>query len=261
MANDSGRELKMVGTLICSRGRRNRLSLDYAAIPSVRRRQLTVLLALAALVLGFATWRWGRLLWVQAELRYWQRMCLSYDAPSGQIVYEDAIRKPAIVWDHDTPIDATPAVQSNCPQVLAREVRCWDKLALLRGQSAGPQQGILFLHDRCDQSGRHGLVEVQINERSETAFDLSGVFIQHPGDPSTDLTFGATCFVGATFIGGHQTVEKFRIYAGQPDPKNSSRFIIPIELGTRKGVIEGTVVQNVGIDLDLKLDPAGEEGT
>ena len=233
--------------------------LDYSRLPPpwYRRTRVRRLLLIAVLaILLFLGWRCGPSIWAKAQFSYWQARCMSYRAPADQIVYEDAINAPALVWEDSRPVGGSPSVESTFPQVMARAVRCWDKFCLLRGHGPGPQQGILFLHGRKDPTGQRWLVEVQIDSRSWNALNLTCIAESREG---YDTTLGGSWFVGAKFIGGEQPVEKLRIYAGQPDPSDPSRFSIPVELGDRKGKLDGRVNRDGAIDLDLNLNsPEGE---
>ena len=231
--------------------------LEYSSVPLpwYRRRKMRLLLLFAALVaVAFAGWRWGPRLLMRARISYWQHECLSYTAPADQVVYEDAISAPALIWEHSHPVGNGPSIESTCPQVMARSIRCWDKLCRLTGRSGTPTEGMIFLHRRNDPSGKQWLVAVQIDNRSWNSLSFSGLAVLRANDPSTDIWFSGTHFVGAKFIGGEQPVEKLKIYAGQPDPSDPTRFTIPVELGKRKGTLAGKVIEAGGVDLTLTLD-------
>jgi hypothetical protein len=236
--------------------------LDYSALPLAwhRRRKVRLLLLLAALgAVLFTTWRWGPRLLMRVRINYWQHECLSYTAPADQVVYEDAISAPALIWEDSRPVGNGPSIESTCPNVMARSIRCWDKLCRITGRGATPAEGVLFLHRRNDPSGKPWLVAVQFDNRSWNSLSFSGLAVLRADDPSADIGFGGTHFVGAKFIGGEQPVEKLKIYAGQPDPSDPTRFTIPLELGKRKGTLVGTVIEAGGVDLILTLDPDDAE--
>ena len=115
----------------------------------------------------------------------------------------------------------------------------------------GPHEGVIFLHGRKDPAGQEWLVEVQIDGRSWHSLEISGDAVS---PAHGNVSFSGSWFVGARFMGGEQSVEKLKIYAGQPDPSDPSRFTIPVVLSGRKGSFAGRVTEGGAITLELKFD-------
>ena len=211
-------------------------NLDYAPpLPlrkrrSFRRAVAVMLLALAAglgLMLGPRLWR-------EAQIQYWQRACLQYDAPADRVVCEEA---PA--WAGNMP----PFLSAAPPPAPLAEL---GKLA--RPAAAAVPGPVLYLHERRTPAGRRYLViirRVPPNLRQSWDAPLGlDVELSEPkawwADPApTAATLEPDPFPRA--FEAQQDTPSLRIFAGRTDPDDPARFTIEFETADGRGVLEGTL--------------------
>jgi hypothetical protein len=225
--------------------------LDYAPPLAWHRRRGVrrwVVLGLIALV---GVWC-GPGLWHHARVLWWQRYCLNYSAPVGQVVYDDGpgagdllgqggMTHPNVAW-------------SSRATVAARQVACWDRLRELidRSDPLRGRSGILYLHEGRDAQGKRQLVVVALDWRSSEQLSFSA-WTPEPATPLSTLSYRSSGFhYSLPFDAGDKPL---RFYAGQPDPHDPSRFTIRYELDGQPGTIEGSIDEG-SVWLDVVDGPA-----
>jgi hypothetical protein len=208
--------------------------LGYARRPSSRRksvRRVTAALLLAAIVAGGC--RWGAAVVDRAATLYWQRRCMNYEPEQTRVVFDnDTARAAALLASGRY----RPAVRAAAPGTTARQltaaagdVPCW--VALCRRVGLAPpatrSSGTAFCHRVISPAGNERVVSVEVREISSgTSPDLAlQVTVIVPGSwrkpPLVASGPGHYVSVDAT--------PPTRVFAGQRDPADASKFSILIE--------------------------------
>ena len=223
---------------------------------------LAVALAYDPVMLRVRQWRAQR----QAAER--QRLCMIYTAPADRVVYEEDPARAAALIARDPlyyPVEAfdlatgqrVPSIDQ--PPVL-REEPLWSQY---NGAPRGTKRNVLFLHERISRSGGRQMVAVEMSSQLQSMEDGSlGIFrflSCWPIDSETvEIDGGAPrrILLAADPISADLT-QRFsppfplRVYAGQPDPHDASRFTIAYELRGHRGLIVGVL----GDDSHVVLTP------
>jgi hypothetical protein len=173
-----------------------------------------------AIVLAAVLWLvWPDLL-KQAQVFLAQRECLSYDAPAAQVVYESDPARAQVFFSQKGYL-----IDSNGAAIYTPH--CW------RWTGQTPGSVLLFLHSMHSKNGAR-LVGVELQPSvsesvlSTALYDCDGLTISRPYN-NTFHTFP---------IGSHES-SSLRLYAGQVDPVDASRFSIRYTLDGKDGTIHG----------------------
>lgn len=238
------------------------ISLDYAAKPNPwqkRGRWAGRLLLLAGLI--FAGWRWGPPVWQKAMLLYWQRRCMAYSAPPDTVVYEANRSSAQALLQQREYISAEIIHEESIlhigpqtiPTIAAHRPAAWDAMIdrgilQLRSRSSGSPKGaaICFLGELKTPSGESRLVIVEsltfrthapgMEEVSFSAYTLSpatvfqstGKAIKSPGSSGLRTD-------------GSDRPQNARIFAGQRDPNDPSRFTIRYQTYGQENIVDGSI--------------------
>jgi hypothetical protein len=233
--------------------------LDYGPrrprVPPMIRRHFVLITIIIAMILGAVFWGpiaiqqfkdWQH----QRELTKLQRACMTYTAPPDQVVYDDDPDRVSALaatdpeyklftrLEHTTGVWRIPVTQENLNKFF----------------SSLPTQGAAFMHRRVTASGEERLIYVVLSAwedyyRSNGTNDFNhrvitrGMFAYtfKPGAPDTPSTKGPTGMLTFGTIDLSDRRFPMRLYAGQPDPTDASRFTIDYELQGRRGTITGTL--------------------
>jgi hypothetical protein len=172
---------------------------------------------------------------------------MTYSPPVDQVVHEDGMASPLVTWEDGRPVaGASPPAGTDNPEAHEREVRCWDEIDKLAAISANVtiSSNVLFLHERRDQKGRRWLVALLFNGRSVDRLDIAQLILSPEGSGSgIHYTSGdALMILPPEYLrdqhGLEQPTKKLTLFAGQPDPKDSSRFSVRFRLGEYTGHID-----------------------
>ena len=221
--------------------------LDYAPGEAVRRRRrnrriVYVLLALALVAAGVAL---GPSLYRRSVRAYWAQRVRTYAAPVDRVVYEeDPGRWPALLGGSGyRSMKASSPGWNSFVAYLADPVSRLASAAKLRmGATA------IFAHARRTPSGGERVVVVWLA--------YNGVRCNAQGaspDNQVRIDVHASVWDGRTLkerylapwiapqevARDRDTPLYLRMYAGQPDPNDPSRFTIPFEIGDHKDVLDG----------------------
>lgn len=166
-----------------------------------------------ALVWG---WRFG----AQLQYLYWQRQCMNYSVPAGQlIVNSDGSRVSTITW---------PAAATNILQ---------------RASATHP----VFMHERISPAGHRRLVVVEsLQFYPDWSLLEAYPCVPATGMPKTRLQPGERKALQ------HPPM---KIFAGQIDPFDASHFTIDYELNGERGVIDGWLVNDREVNLEFRNKP------
>lgn len=174
-----------------------------------------------------AGWRWGPRVWVAVRVQYWQRKCLAYDAPPGEVVVDfDPVA-----------IGPTKSLASTAPSAAAPP-RCWTELNRLAGNAVGGGT-VLFLHERVSRTGVRRLVAIQAGGKPgpfvvvQLIIPASGLNPLKPDIPHIILQKDVVLFLDGDLV--------MRFGPGQFDPADSSHLTIPFRMGQGPTAVAGTL--------------------
>lgn len=243
------------------------LSLEYQPRRSRRRHlQRASLLMLLCISLVVAAKRWGPSAWHRFQLTYWLHRCMIYSPPADQIVYQDGMASLLLTWEDGSPdVGASLPATTDNPNAQEREARCWNEFNKFVGiiAYAGTTSNILFLHERRDEKGRRWLVAIYFFERFRDTIDIGQLIISPEiSGAGVQYTSGsAHMIVPSEYLedrnGFDLPPKNLTFFAGQPDPKDSSRFSIRFKLGEYTGHIDYVLRGPSNDSSEPELDFAG----
>jgi hypothetical protein len=222
--------------------------LNYAPLP-LRRKMRYVCAFIGIMLLGIAIWHWGSRVWNHMATLYWQQYYMNYLPPKQQIVYEEG------------PVQAKHLMATNYhyKPVWIREdhsgatAPSWIGLYLPSNGYIDFPQPCLFIHERKTASGNERLIVVSLS--IDYASDHSRTLYISAVNIAPIKWFSGPTSTPAEGYGGFfitlKAKDALSIYAGHPDPKDSSRFKIPYELNGKAGLIIGKVAKNGKIKLNV----------
>lgn len=191
-------------------------------------------------------------IWRQAQLVYYQQLCLSQTLPAGRIVYEER------------PADARQLVN----QLQYRSSPAggayyfdpdWARFNALLAPPGVAPNATLFLHRLRTPDGRSRLVAVELltvrSIGTARALDFS-VHVIEPGYLSSpkDLSAGAGLVLGQVIVSSQSTL---RLFAGRNDPDNPSHFVIEYqEDDSRHRTMDGWLRDDDTVALEPRDTPS-----
>jgi hypothetical protein len=183
---------------------------------------------------------------------YWQRVCMAYTAPTGQVVYDDDPARAS------ARLSADPAlcnVGSPSKPIAGRTIPCWDRLWTdIEYGGARGREPILFMHALRPAKGKPLRVVVFVFNRRGGMFSF-GAYIPHPGS-LTRLPVMNKWENG--FYHTRLGDRSICFYAGQADPADQSHFTVPYEMDGRRGILDGWW-HDGGFRVNFRDGPAAEK--
>jgi hypothetical protein len=135
---------------------------------------------------------------------------------------------------------------------------CFDRypptaaLAATAGPGSRADEPVLFLHERQTAAGRRRIVVVRADPTTWLAVRADSI---RPaglrGDPAPD----AAAAWAPLFVAAVPSSHRLRVYAGQADPADPSRFTIRYELDGQPGVVRGELVDRLTGGASVVLTP------
>jgi hypothetical protein len=192
--------------------------------------------------------RWAPEVWERVRMLYWQRQCMRYTAPAGQLVSAEPLpyggRTPPFVSTAPDP----PALAAFGPFVGGN----WP------GPGAGP---VIFLHERRTAGGVRRLVVLRRTppgQRQSWDIPLSftatlvepGGLRASPGAEIFQLPEAAPSAFGDRSTDG----PLLRFFAAQVDAADDAHFVIPFELNGDRGLIDGWLRDGAGYLADPSVE-------
>lgn len=191
-------------------------------------------------------------IWRQAQLIYYQRLCLGQTLSVGRIVYEER-SGDARQLATQSQYRSTPAGGA---YYFDLDWACFN--ALLAPPGIAPN-ATLYLHQRRTPGGQSRLVAVELltvrSIGTARALDFS-VRVIEPGylSPPRDLSAGAGLILGRVIVSAQSAL---RLYAGQSDPDNTSHFVIEYqENDGRHRTIDGWLREDDTVALEPRDTPS-----
>jgi len=191
-------------------------------------------------------------IWRQAQLVYYQQLCLGQTLAAGRIVYEERPGDARQLVDqlHYRPTPAGGAYYFDADWA--------DFNAVLAPPGIAPN-ATLYLHQRQTPGGQSRLVAVELltvrSIGTARALDLS-VRVIEPGylSPPRDLSAGAGLVLGRVIVSAERSL---RLYAGQSDPDNPSHFVMEYqEDDGRHRTIDGWLREDDTVILEPRDTPS-----
>jgi hypothetical protein len=223
--------------------------LDYApAGPSLRRRRVRRVILFCLLVaVAWAGYRYGGSIWEKSKVLYYQRECLYFSAPPGQVVYDDDPADLAVIGARrDYQVLSNKDFRApGLPRMAAFSPGCWNDFAAAAApnRSSAGAGAVVFCHELTSRDGVRRLVVVQRNadpdQSNYNILSLEAVIIQ-PGTFSArpvDVTPARRLMWLSGAVAMQMT--PLRIYAGQVDAGDASRFTIRFTVGKSEHLVEG----------------------
>lgn len=223
--------------------------LDYApAAPFRRRRRIRRVVAMVlVLAVAWSVYQYGGPVWQKGKLLYYQRRCLTFTAPPDQVVYDDDPADVAVVGarrDYQV-LNNTNFRAPNFPRMAAYAPTCWNDFtaAAFPKRSALSSSAVIFCHELVSHDGVRRLIVIERDANPDPSnyrvLHLEVIYIQPAtlNSPAIDLT-PLPRMVWMTGAVAKQ-MTPLRIYAGQVDPADASRFTIRYTMGTKEGLVKG----------------------
>lgn len=228
--------------------------LNYSRMPRSARRRVRVAICLVALVgiaVACAKWRPLRTRIEQAHYVWLQGQAMNHSAPADQVAFEtDPVRASALLSSRPELYSQPTSIPWESEQHKATYEKRWQPLAFYTPPvlpRIWPRRwvpdGVLFLHRRQNPAGQERLALVQIrmiNVRSPGEEDLllNGVVCQ-PASLEPGSRIGVTRSSLELSLDIQRMHEPLRFFVGQPDPDDPTHFIIGVEAGGKRSVIDG----------------------
>ncbi len=210
-----------------------RKELDYAQRTPLLRRRLSVRswigLAIVASVLLNSIFL--PMIWRNARMIYWQRQCMTYQPPAGQVVY-DSQSKTSVVPE------------------------AWGKFCRLIHSNGPLSNGTVFLHELKNPQGQSRLVVMDL---VPIRFNASGFDVTASVYSVGTLSHRAVelgplrLTTGRRLIGGDST--RMQAFAGSADPTDPTHFSIRFTEDGKDQMYDGWLTQDDSIDFEPR--PAG----
>jgi hypothetical protein len=220
--------------------------LNYGRTNHRRRLLRRILVVLLLTVSLFGAKRYGPPTWRKGMELYRQRWCMNYVGPA----------------------DAEPPTRT--PDRFLRLLNPWRDHGFWRDDDYGPNRRMLFLHGRRAKGGPERLVIVYGKldsgrpdstdrkwEPDELAYQLRWeAVVMVPA--SWSKSFGGTEELAglASNLWNIAVAKRVRLFNGQPDPADPSRFTIVYEVDAQRGTIEGRLDNDDNIKMKILDGPA-----
>ncbi len=206
-----------------------------------RRQRIARMLIIAATALSIAmAWHAAPALWGHLKAYYWLRQCLSYSAPSDQVVSDE---ETPTYYPMLSPLRWPPPISAVGP------LKCWVELQPYVGWPViRHQRAVLYLHSRQHVGGKPQLVVIEYERRMGTQLDFS-CYTPRLGDPPDARSSPAG---DGTFTIADINEESLKFFAGQTDSADNSHFTVPYEVGGKPGKIDGWLEPDGWINLSVR---------
>jgi hypothetical protein len=224
------------------------VDLNYAPRPRTSRKRRVRLAAVLLLCAGaVAAWWWRgdiKAAAATAKLLQAQRRCMTFDAPTGLVAYEeDAARAQALLGQpHYLPStlqDGTTTAALWWPTPV-QEFPDADRFFV-----GAPNKALLFLHERTTPGGRRVLVTAMAWPKPGVLGDVSlGFRAVLPASWNTPPQTAGGLWAAQPELGRFHGERRLRILAGRPDPNDPSRFTIEYETRRCRGAWDVSVRDN-----------------
>jgi hypothetical protein len=220
--------------------------LDYAPThkPSRWRAIRRAVLWIAVALLAVLAVRRGPGFLRRVVFLYHQRGCLRYTAAPEQVVFDSNPARVAILAS-----DPNFVIVGGC--AFRKPPADWTAVRSSLSIATPPSSGVLFLHTRVVSGVQRLIMVERTAAAAESPYFIGSYDIdQHAIDPASISrpardNHRVYPLDVMDSVGPHTDI---RIYAGQPDPADDSRFTIRYEFQGKSHVVEGRVAADGRID-------------
>ena len=230
-----------------------------------RRRWRRVAALCVLIAVGVAGWRYGAAAVERATILYWQRQCLTFAPPAGNVAFESDPTGAATLLRQGKsrgyyPMGAEPRLDGSWarPPTAALYPECWNKFGDVTdpmGATSMTFGAILYLHERRTPEGTPVLVSIRLGVPTMgDGASIEPEVIEPAGwsKPARQLNWGAS--VGRVeWPDLMKRNRRLRVFSGQSDPAHAARFHIPFELDGKADTIVGEVIDEDGL-LSFELE-------
>jgi hypothetical protein len=218
--------------------------LQYAPRKAIRRYRPPVFIAIVVgLAVAFVCISWKPLT-ERIRTDFYLRQAKSYIAPPDQIVMDEDPKGST----YSLLSDPAYHLFGKC---LLRSAAPWTHVT-----SVPPWVGVVFLHERRSADGPSRVVEVEIQKSTEFTNNGQMLFFRCN---VRGRNYGRSFPCGDIWIihdPNYQLGNPIRLFAGQPDPADSSHFTIKYESSRTSGIIDGWLDSNDSVHLADRPKPA-----
>jgi hypothetical protein len=246
------------------------VTLEYASRRNCLRRRWRRLVLMALLVFMLAAGLWYRHDIDWAVRRGWllraQRQCLNFEALPTRVVYEeDAARAHELLFQRGyRPARLDGGGQRVGAMWWPKEVSNYPEAS--RHFSAG-DAALLFLHERKTASGRAVLVCAMawMDRTGSGPVVRFGVRVVTPATWHSDPQTAGGLLAFPIDVVRYYERTPLRMYGGQPDAADSSRFTVEYELNGHRGLLVARVkdavhqpgTSNLPVEIEFDVRPGG----
>jgi hypothetical protein len=224
-------------------------ALDYAPPRRrmTRRRIVTIVIACVLVATGIAAWRWWTPLVWRIEYVRLQRDCMNYSAPADRVVYttDPAEAKRLIALGggyHGVYVPAT------FDTVAGFEPAEFAKVQSFKAMYGGPRSSIAFMHERRSASGERRLIVLDCYDTNGGKTFGFWVYNMKP----VALFSSQRLLLIASGDELFHPKKSLRIFAGEPDANDGSKFAIRFDMDGKSGVVDGQLTNSGGITLAIR---------
>lgn len=208
--------------------------LEYALPPPLHRRRGFRRAVIASTLLVLLALGWVQIprVWHRAKILYWQREWMSFQMPPTRVVLEPDAAKAKALWTAGSNyVTRPPGGVYYVPPL------------------AGSMGECVFLHGRRRPDGTLRLIKVSEWYDAQRPNLVAAVI-----RPATFFNSSLDAFGHGTSYPPGPAGERPRLYAGQPDPNDPSRFTIKYEYSDRSGSIRGALRDDDSVVFDHAED-------
>jgi hypothetical protein len=231
-----------------------------------RRRRRLLAIVLLALSVG-ALWKWRERLSQAVSLQYCQWRCLHFQTPGDAVAYDSDHPRASILAARDPAFSGGPLGYGYYPEPLT---------LLARTRPGTFIQQVAFMHERVSPAGHYRLVLVGTPTDKAFSFQRQAIIpaswfgspalppltrladrinVDFDCDPLQDDSAEERFSSDRTNLErgrDHLLRTAFRVFVGQPDPKDASHFTIRYEVGAEQGIIDGWLGDDDAIRLQAR---------
>jgi hypothetical protein len=239
------------------------VQLEYAPGAPIRRRKRIGRIVIIILVvgLGLGAWKYHGAVWDRAKLLYFQHQCLSYEAPTDRVVYDEDDNSPSPLlgttgYQAMPQFSRSPLTSKNAT-VAVRAAPALEQYAALNGPVMSVKGATVFLHELRTKGGIARLVAVTRipYEPGPSAYDFALVplVITPAGMFSQPEIYPVWVGGGPSIeIEGGREPQRLRFFAGQIDATDPAHFTIRYDLMNQGGMIDGRLNED-GTSVSIKI--------
>lgn len=222
----------------------NTPQIEYAPRPVRwlgRGRVRQLLLLCAVVVFGLCVWSWVPVVLRHVERIKAQRDCLAHTPPPQLVSFKAEGWSIVLIWSR--PLEFDRLLESSRGKSIP-----WTKVT--------PRGALLFLHERHMPNGPKRLVVVSFDQKARSnplSVQVMELGTFRPLYVRSYDRSGFPQFWPKPDWGSQSEPSKpFQIFEGRPDANDSTHFTIPYELDGQHGIVDGWLVEDQFVKLEVR---------